>query len=238
MIDPDRMITILFAAYFVETINVPTNAAKTSARVYAKQLSDIPDEVVEAAIDRITKTVDRLPPIATIRRACLELQHGPPRPGGEAWGDVVTALKRYGRARPPGERWTFDDPLALRAVAALGWTELCESDNLPADRARFIQLYDQYVAAARVAAQAAPGATSRLLPAPPSLARQLGDRAAPQAALPAEEPPARLPQPPRPAAILRAGSERAGEAVTRVMRMVPQGRPATATAGADDGKRR
>ena len=224
-INTQHLMAILFAGYLIETRNVHPDEVTACAKLYAQKLSDLADTLVVAAVDRIVKTADRLPTIAKIRAVCVELQHGPPRPGGDAWGEVKAALTRHGRSRYPGDGWDFADPLAKRAVAALGWTELLESENLIADRARFIQLYDQYMAAARIDAQAAPGATSALLPRlAEQVARAAFDRATPTPTLPVpEDPPVKLPAPPvrHPHAVERRGAERAGDAVTRIMRAVP-----------------
>lgn len=59
----------------------------------------------------------------------------------EAWGEVVRQISRVGRDGQP----QFSHPLIERAVKALDWRELCNSENQVADRARFIQAYEQMV---------------------------------------------------------------------------------------------
>jgi hypothetical protein len=67
------------------------------------------------------------------------------RAGGEGWSDVLAAVSRYGYYREPA----FGDPLVARCVTALGWKNLCTSENAIADRARFIELYDRLAAQER-----------------------------------------------------------------------------------------
>jgi hypothetical protein len=94
--------------------------------------------------------------VSDIRRTVIELEKGPVRPGGEAWGDVLRAIGRYGSHRAPGIDFEFDDPEVARCVKALGWSNLCNSDadGQRADRARFIELYGVHAAQERRELQA------------------------------------------------------------------------------------
>jgi hypothetical protein len=113
--------------------------ASATGAVYEHMLADVDASVVQAVLERLIATSKFLPSVAEIRAAVNELHAGPKRPGGDAWGDVLRAISRFGSYRLP----VFDDPLVDRAVAALGWRDLCLSENSTADRARFIQLYDE-----------------------------------------------------------------------------------------------
>jgi hypothetical protein len=84
-----------------------------------------------------------MPTIAEIREACMDLEHGEPKAGGEAWGEVLAAVSRWGIYRQPGLDFQFADPVVARAVQAFGWRNICNSENQQADRARFIELYDR-----------------------------------------------------------------------------------------------
>lgn len=169
-----RILAPLFASFPIEIRNMPAGEAKVMIEVYAKALRDLPAPLLEAAVARLVATRERLPPPAAVRKTAVELQHGPKRAGGEAWGDVIQAMKRWGARRPPcmnpecgrtcEDLHHLDDPLVVRAVAALSWTDMCLSANIVADRARFIELYDQLRDTERVTAQISAGATSRMLP--------------------------------------------------------------------------
>ena len=170
-----RILAPLFAAFPVEIRNVPAAEARAMVGVYAQALADLPPPLLEATVARLVATRERLPPPAVVRKVAVELQHGPKRPGGEAWGDVIKAMKRWGARRPPcgnpacdqascTEAFHLSDPLVARAVASLSWTDLCLSENIVADRARFIELYNQLCDSERLTAQISSGATSRMLP--------------------------------------------------------------------------
>lgn len=123
-------------------------SAKTTpatSGIYEMQLADLDYVVANAAIQTIIATTRSwsLPTIGEIRNTCAELAQGPRRAGADAWGDVRRAIQIKGSYRMPGRDFEFDDPLVARAVAALGWQELCLSEMATADRARFIDLYEQ-----------------------------------------------------------------------------------------------
>lgn len=159
-ISPHKILAVLFAAYPIETRNVPAEEALITAKVYASALDDLGEDEVNQAIMFLVKTSERLPTVAKIRATVLELRYGPARPGGDAWGDVVREIRRQGLSGLSA----FADPLVAKAVSRLGWGELCRSENPAADRARFIELYDALVREERHHAAARLGATSELLP--------------------------------------------------------------------------
>ena len=135
--EASRVVAVLLAAF-----PHARTTAQTSA-VYEEALADLDLVHVDAAVRALILTErEYIPTIAKIREAAIERRDGRKRPGGDAWGDVRKAVGPYGRDRRP----PFADPLVARAVEALGWRELCDSnaDELPSYRARFIQLYDQY----------------------------------------------------------------------------------------------
>jgi hypothetical protein len=138
-----KLVAVLLAAY---------PAAKSTAstsEVYERMLADLDYPTANAAVERLLATSRFMPSIAEIREACMDLQHGERVAGGEAWGNVLRAIGRWGVYRTPGQDFQFQDPVAARCVAALGWQNLCNSENQHADRARFIELYDRLAVSER-----------------------------------------------------------------------------------------
>lgn len=155
---------------------------KTSA-VYERMLLDLDHHAALDAIERLIATSRFLPTIAEIRETALVASAGEVKRGGEAWGEVQRLLARYGAKRYDlGWKAPIADPVAAQVVAALGWVALCYSENQVADRARFIDLYDQIAARDRRGQVSAPVAKAlREAPAGVSaghlvagLARRLG----------------------------------------------------------------
>lgn len=133
---------------------------------WAMLLEDISYHDGSAALKRWLATSHWLPALSQLRAIVSEAKHGRRRPGGDAWGDVLAEVGRTGRYRPP----RFVDPVTTRAVDALGWVQICDSENAIADRARFVELYD------RLAASAAEDASVASLPgiSRPALSERTG----------------------------------------------------------------
>lgn len=135
-----RLVAALAAAF---TNNKLTD---DSIRVYVSMLSDLDFDAANAGIARLVATAKFPPTIAEIREATLAMASGEVRAGGDAWGDLLKAVARWGRNRQPGKDFHFEDPVVAEVVAALNWRELCDSEHPEAARARFIQLYDKLAA--------------------------------------------------------------------------------------------
>lgn len=156
--DAAKLVTLILATWKAQASRIAAEDAKAMVDAYHMALEDLPSEVAGRALKRLMATRQFLPTPAEIRAAADEVTRGPARPAAEAWGDVVRAIGRWGRNRPPGaewapgEVWSFEDELVARAVDALGWEELCSSENRIADRARFIEAYGEIQQADRVEA--------------------------------------------------------------------------------------
>lgn len=146
--------------------------AKGMIAIWADVLADIDFADGAAALKRWIAddaNAGKLPEPGQIRRIADEARNGRRRHGGDAWGDVLREIGRTGRYRSP----SFADEVTARAVARLGWRELCDSENPVADRARFVQLYDQLAteAVSDRAVASLPGVARPALP--PSAAHEL-----------------------------------------------------------------
>lgn len=151
-----QAIAIAIAACPQHALKLSQDDIRAMARAWAMLLEDLTSAEVMAALKRYLAMSKWLPAPADLRAIASEARVGRARPGADAWEDVRKAIGAIGYYRTP----TFDDPLVARAVAALGWRELCLSENATADRARFVELYAQYAksAAEDAAIGALPGA--------------------------------------------------------------------------------
>lgn len=138
-----KLVAVLVASFSSSRISMDT------VGVYERMLSDLDYVVANAAVERLLATAKFLPTIAEIREACLALSSGEKLPGGEAWGIVLSAIRKYGYVRVPGKDFEWEDRIVAKCVTALGWNELCSSENVQADRARFIELYDKLASTER-----------------------------------------------------------------------------------------
>ena len=154
-----RIVAVIMHACPSQAARIDAQRANGMVDAYEALLSDLTYEQCNAAVRILLQSKNWMPSVAEIRAAVVELDRGPVRPGGEAWGHVKAAIGRYGSYRTPGSDFVFADQTTARCVAALGWQTLCLSENEAADRARFIELYD------RLAAQSHREALSPLLAA-------------------------------------------------------------------------
>ena len=145
------MCSVLDVAQIVKVIAVaypnwqPT--AETS-EVYYQLLQDVPTDELKAAVLHCLGESGRrfAPSIGEIRGAVSELRGMSANvPSAfQAWQEVLRQFSLTGSYGTP----QFSHPLIAQAVRQMGWRELCLSENQIADRARFIQCYEQLMSRA------------------------------------------------------------------------------------------
>lgn len=112
-----------------------------TVKVYLKLLSDLPDDLLEeASLAHIAQSAF-FPTVAELRTAAFELlECQNPHPAGlVAWSEVEDQIRRVGYTGQP----FFPQPMTAQIVRAMGWQNLCRSENLVADRAHFLTAYEQ-----------------------------------------------------------------------------------------------
>lgn len=119
------------------------NPTEQTVEVYYQTLKDLPgDELKAAALTAIAEAGRKFAPsVGELRGAVGEIRkavHNLPS-SYQAWEEVLKQMVRVGSYRSP----EFSHPLIHRVVDTLGWKNLCLSENAVADRARFIQAYEQ-----------------------------------------------------------------------------------------------
>lgn len=169
-----RLVAVMVAAT-AQGARLDGKAVVAMVDAYASLLADLPYARCDAAVRSLVQSQPFIPAVSEIRAAVLELERGPVRPGGEAWGSVKAAMRCEGSYKTPGLDFVFRDPVTARCVDALGWQEMCKSELEAPDRARFIELYDRLakqerreaqvplLAAAREARQVSAGSAINLL---------------------------------------------------------------------------
>lgn len=119
--------------------------------VYWRLLNDIPSEELKNAVLYCVSDRGRAfaPSIGEIRGAVSNLRrmiHNVPSVY-DAWKEVLTQMSENGGdyGNP-----VWSHPLIERAVRSLGWRNLRMSENQSADRARFIQFYEELLERASI----------------------------------------------------------------------------------------
>ena len=112
-------------------------------RLYVEMLSDIPPQILEAAVKKLIMTNKFLPSIAEIRETAYGIKgtvSGTAAPDeSEAWGEVVKAIQSVGYYGKP----KFSHEAITTAVNNIGWQDICMTtyDGMNTLRAQFRRAY-------------------------------------------------------------------------------------------------
>jgi hypothetical protein len=129
-----RILEFAKGAYPRQTVSKETIAA------YTTMLVDLDYEACKEALKRHCATSEWFPSIAALRGLAAQVGADPIPDQGAAWGEVMNAIRWVGYARTP----TFSHPAVAAAVRAIGWFEICTTENLEATRAHWNQAYKGY----------------------------------------------------------------------------------------------
>lgn len=137
-IQAEKMLELLAAAY-------PDRADKISGatmEIYLRCLHDLPFEALQIALLNHITSNKWFPTVAELRQLALEAMPGGRAPTAlEAWGEVTKLIVGVGSYKPQPK---FSHPAIDKAVSAMGWIEICRSENQVADRAHFLRMYETY----------------------------------------------------------------------------------------------
>ncbi|MCI9540920.1 MAG: hypothetical protein HFG39_07640 [Lachnospiraceae bacterium] len=117
---------------------------KYTMKVWYRALMDIDFFVVENAVWEHISTSIFPPSIAEIREKCAARLSPMVTDWGEAWEEVQRAIQKYGRYQEE-EALSSMNRMTKAAVRRMGFQNLCNSENLVADRAHFQRMYEEMV---------------------------------------------------------------------------------------------
>jgi hypothetical protein len=112
--------------------------------VYFDLLADLPAEAVRAAAKAAVagSTYPVIPPVGVIRSHAVAAIHGEADDWGEAWRQVLDAVRYHGLDRREKGLASLPGP-AARAADQIGWRSLCDAVELDTIRAQFRDVYQQ-----------------------------------------------------------------------------------------------
>ena len=107
---------------------------------WSMMLADIPLEILQAAVVKVCRDSEYFPSVAQIVAAAAELDPSNEKlpTAAEAWEEVEKLIIQFGPYRAP----QYSCDLVRRTVRAIGWLQLCCSENPATDRAHFLKLYE------------------------------------------------------------------------------------------------
>lgn len=141
--------------------------------IFEEKILDLDFALTTKAVDDwLKKHSDVRPGITELREAVAQMQLGNAAGGrlfldhDEAWAFVWQCFQRVGQYRP------FPDthPLVKAAVDAMGWVEMCKSENIDVMRGQFRKAYESVLARSLSESAASEGAAA----VPTSVAQALG----------------------------------------------------------------
>lgn len=133
------MFSMALKTYYPRENLLPNTQAM---ELWFKQLQDIPYRVAETALNKWVAVNKWSPSIADIRAEAAEIKNGEAPDWGEGWESVLDAIRRYGSYRVDEAMASFE-LITRRCVERIGFLNICQSENIAADRANFRTLYEQ-----------------------------------------------------------------------------------------------
>ena len=106
------------------------------------ELKDIPGEVAMMALREHVSMSKWSPAISDLRELSAKIQGGEAPDWGEAWQKTQNAIRRMGMYREQEALESLDE-ITRATVERLGFQNLCLSENVVADRARFKDIFEQ-----------------------------------------------------------------------------------------------
>lgn len=110
--------------------------------IWHEMLNDIPSPVLGASIKRLIAEREWPPSISDVRKEAIGLLEPEKITPAEAWGQVQNAVKTYGYYRAKEGVSTLS-PRVKKAVDCIGWSNICNSENVSVIRGQFMKMYEQ-----------------------------------------------------------------------------------------------
>lgn len=115
---------------------------RQSKEVWWTMLSDLDYKPCLMALKEHMSTCKFPPSIAELREKTAGMTQVPVRDWGEAWEDVMRAIRFKGMYREQEALEQLDE-ITKKCVNRIGFQNLCLSENITADRANFRMIYEQ-----------------------------------------------------------------------------------------------
>ena len=116
--------------------------------IWHDMLGDLDFELAQVAVKKHTATSTFPPTVAEIRAAAVYVSGAQIPSEGEAWSNVMSAIRRYGFYRQLDALASLDD-MTRKSVKAIGWGVLCTTEDIMATRAHFFKIYASLAARAQ-----------------------------------------------------------------------------------------
>lgn len=135
-----QVLAVLKANYSGALKDITRQEAEGKINLWITMFADTDKKIMNLAIQKIIATSKYFPTVAEVREAISEINTGYVMDGGEAWGEVIAAIRNYGQYREMQALESMSEMTRI-VVQRLGWHDLCISEDTEIDRAHFLKVY-------------------------------------------------------------------------------------------------
>ncbi|MEY8321883.1 replicative helicase loader/inhibitor [Lachnospiraceae bacterium 46-61] len=136
-----QVLAVLKANYSGALKDITRQEAEGKINLWITMFADTDKEMMNLAIRKIIATSKYFPTVAEVREVLAEINSIRVIDSGEAWGEVISAIRNYGWSRE-GEALENMSENTRNVVKRMGWMNLCKSENIVTDRAHFLKIYE------------------------------------------------------------------------------------------------
>ncbi len=128
---------------YISSVTTDTNPSPERTQVYYDTLNDLPFDVAMIAARKVIATLENpfLPMPAVFRGAAAEITGPKIPPAPDAYAEVLRAIRLFGSYKQK-EALESLSPLVRKAAEAIGWKDLCLSEEPDVIRGQFRMAYE------------------------------------------------------------------------------------------------
>ena len=115
---------------------------KQAMELWYQRLKDIDYQDAVYALNRWVSTEKWSPSIADIRTMVSEMKRDTIDDWTEGWNQVTRAISKYGYTDQTGALASMDE-VTRECVKAIGWMNICNSEEIGVERGHFRTMYEQ-----------------------------------------------------------------------------------------------
>lgn len=117
---------------------------KLTVNMWWQTLEDFDIKTVLSVVQKYSMNNTFPPTVADLRKMLVKATNPTAlKSAEEAWEEVITAVRRFGYYQQSEALKMFDEP-TKRAVRAIGWADICKSENIGIERANFFKMYNAF----------------------------------------------------------------------------------------------
>lgn len=135
-----KLLAVLKANYSGALKDMTRQEAEGKINLWITMFADTDKEIMNLAIQKMIATSKYFPTVAEVRETIAEISTGYIIDGGEAWGEVIAAIRNYGQYRETKALESMSE-MTRTVVQRMGWHNLCMSEDMEIDRAHFLKIY-------------------------------------------------------------------------------------------------